>query len=155
LRNLLRKAKEKIYITSLYVTDDKITWPDEPPRSWVDILSAIKLASSRNIDINLIVREPNLARHREALERLTKNGINVFIYKKEVEKKLPAIVHSKIVLIDPHLPDSRMVVFASANFSPEMRKNHETFHFSKDEECVRKTFEEVRKLIIESKRYGG
>ncbi len=155
LRDLLKKAKEKIYITSLYVTDDKISWPDGPARSWVDILSAIKLSSDREISINLIVREPNIAKHKKALERLLQNGINVYIYKKEAEIKLPAIVHSKIILIDPHLPNNRKVVFASANFSPEMWKNHDTFQFSADEECVKKTYEEIKKLIIESRKYEG
>ena len=155
LRNLLRKAKERIYITTLYVTDDKIIWPDELPRSWVDILSGIKLSSSRNIDINLIVREPIINKHKEALERLAKNGIRIYIFKKEIEKKLPAIVHSKIVLIDPHLPANRAVVFSSANFSPEMWKNYETFQFSMDEECVKKTFEKIQNIIIESREYGS
>jgi|GEM_PF-2286343 len=155
LKNVLKKAKEKIYITSLYVTDDKIPWPDEPQRSWVDILSAIKLSSERDIEIHVIVREPKIEKHKLALERLSKNGIHVHVYKKEVEGKLPAIVHSKLVLIDPHLPQNRMVVYTSANFSPEMWKNHETFQFTRDEECVKKTFEEIKKLLLESRNYGG
>jgi phosphatidylserine/phosphatidylglycerophosphate/cardiolipin synthase-like enzyme/RNA polymerase subunit RPABC4/transcription elongation factor Spt4 len=154
LKELLRSAKEKIYITSLYITDDKIHWPDEPPRSWADILSAIKLSLDREIDINVIVKEPTVIRHKEALEKLTRNGIKVYTYKEELKNHLPGIVHSKIILIDPHSSKNRTVIFTSANFSPEMWKNHETFHFSTDEECVRKTYEEIRKLLIHSKRFG-
>ena len=68
---------------------------------------------------------------------------------------MPAIVHSKIILIDPHLPSNRVVIFSSANFSPEMWKNYETFQFSNDEECVRKTLEKIKNIMIESKEYGG
>jgi phosphatidylserine/phosphatidylglycerophosphate/cardiolipin synthase-like enzyme len=155
LKNLLKTAKKEIYLTSLYVTDDKIPWPDEPPKSWVDILSGIKLASKHDLKIHVVVKEPTTERHKQALNRLVKNGVNVYVFKKELEGMLPAIVHSKLIVIDPQIPENRHVVYTSSNFSPEMWKNHEVFQFSNDEECVKETLWTIKKILSESKNYVG
>jgi len=150
LRDYLRIAKEEIAITSLYITEGKIPWPDEIEKSWVDILTGIKLSSKENVRICIVVRAPTSKEHTLALKKLVDAGIEVYVYKKEVENKLPSIVHSKLVVIDPHIPTQRYAIHASANFSPEMWKNHETFDLGDDEAWVKSTHEEIQKLIKES-----
>ncbi|MCW1310129.1 MAG: Zn-binding domain-containing protein, partial [Candidatus Nanoarchaeia archaeon] len=154
LKNLVRGAREEIILTSLYVTDDKIPWEDETEKSWVDILVDIK-SSSPPLKITVIVNDPTSEKHKEALKRLSDRGINVKIFRKEIEKMLPSIVHSKLIVIDPHIPSTRYAVHTSANFSPEMWKNHETFDFGNDEEWVKGTYKEIRNIIEQSLDFKG
>lgn len=150
LKNLLQTAKEQIKITSLYVTDDKINWVDEGRRSWVDILLSIKLNPTKDVKILVIVREPATKSHKKALKRLIESGIEVKVFKNDTLKKFPAIVHSKLIVIDPYDPDARYAIHTSANFSPEMWKNHDTYDFGDDEEWVMCTDKEISKLEKES-----
>jgi len=154
LKKLLRGAKEEIILTSLYVTDDKIPWQDEMEKSWVDILIEIKL-SSPTLKVTVIVREPTSEKHLLALKKLSEYGINVKIFKKEIENMLPSIVHSKLIVIDPHIPSARYAIHTSANFSPEMWKNHETFDFGNDEEWVKGTYREIKKIAKQSFNFKG
>jgi ATP-dependent helicase YprA (DUF1998 family) len=160
LKNIVESAQNEIKITSLYVTDDPIEWPDEGRRSWVDILSSIKQNRDKQVAITIIVRRPTSNEHRRALRRLSDAGIEVLIYEKEVEGKLqeivrtalPGIVHSKLVVVDPQTPSSRYAIISSANFSPEMWKNHDTYNFGRDEDWVKGTYMAIRTLEKESRR---
>ena len=149
LKKLLRSAKEEIILTSLYVSDSPIPWPDEKEKSWADILTDIKL-SSPTLKVTIIVREPTSKDHLDALKKLSKCGIQVKVYKKEIESMLPSIVHSKLIVIDPHIPSSRYAIHTSANFSPEMWKNHETFDLGNDENWVKGTYKEIKKISKQS-----
>lgn len=152
LRDLLRAVKEQILITTLYVTDGKIPWPDEIEKSWVEILIGIKLSSKTDINISVLIREPLQKEHKLAVKKLLDNSIQVYIYKKEFESKLTSIVHSKLVVIDPHIPDKRHAIHMSANFSPEMWKNHDTLEFGENESWVKSTSEEIQRLMRESRK---
>jgi len=149
LKKLLRSAKEEIVLTSLYVTDSPIPWPDEKEKSWVNILADIKL-SSPTLKITVIVREPTSKDHADALKRLSRCGVKVKVYKKEIESMLPSIIHSKLIVIDPHIPSSRYAIHTSANFSPEMWKNHETFDLGNDENWVKGTYREIKEISEQS-----
>lgn len=149
LKKLLKSAKEEIILTSLYVTDSPIPWPDEREKSWVDILADIKL-SSPTLKMTIIVREPVSKNHLDALKKLCKCGITVKLFKKEIETMLPSIIHSKLIVIDPHIPSRRYAIHTSANFSPEMWKNHETFDLGNDEKWVKGTYKEIKKLAKQS-----
>ena len=149
LKKLLKSAKEEIILTSLYVTDSPIPWPDEREKSWVDILTDIKL-SSPTLKMTIIVREPVSKDHLDALKKLCKCGITVKLFKKEIETMLPSIIHSKLIVIDPHIPSRRYAIHTSANFSPEMWKNHETFDLGNDEKWVKGTYKEIKKLAKQS-----
>lgn len=150
LKQILRSAKKEVKLTSLYVTDSKLAWPDEGDKSWVDILSSIKHGPS-NVSITIIVKEPQSPAHKLALRRLKESGITVKVYKKEIEQILPAIVHSKLIVVDPQDKENRHAIHTSANFSPEMWKNHETFDFGTAENWVNGTHQEIIKLENESR----
>lgn len=150
LKSILRSAKKEIKLTSLYVTDDMISWPDEGDKSWVDILSSIRQGQN-NVSITVIVKEPMSSQHRKALRRLKESGITVKVYKKEIEQMLPGIVHSKLVVIDPADRFNRHAIHTSANFSPEMWKNHDTYDFGTTEAWVQGTYNEITKLERESR----
>lgn len=150
LKNILRSAKKEIKLTSLYVTDDKISWPDEGDKSWVDILSSIRQGQN-NVSINVIVKEPTSSSHKKALRRLKESGVTVKVYKKEVEQMLPGIIHSKLVVIDHADKSNRHAIHTSGNFSPEMWKNHDTYDFGTSEAWVQGTYDEITKLERESR----
>ncbi|WP_258084321.1 DEAD/DEAH box helicase [Thermococcus thermotolerans] len=149
LKKILLSATEEVYLTSLYVTDDKIVWPDGTRQSWVDILSLLAL---KGVNVNLIVRPPKGEKHENAIKRLRDNGVNVYIYEKETKNALfKGIIHAKIAVIDP-LKGTRHVVFTSANLSPEVTKNVDFYIISEDEECTKRTLQRIRELISKSKR---
>jgi hypothetical protein len=152
LKNILRSAQEEIKLTSLYVTDDKIDWPDEGRKSWVDILTSIKLDETKSVKITVIVREPVSDFHRKALAKLIETGIEVLVFQKELEEKLPAIAHEKLVVVDPQNPVTRYAIHTSANFSLEMWKNRDFYDFGRDEEWVKGTCMEILQLERESKK---
>jgi len=150
LKQIIRSAKKEIKLTSLYVTDSKIDWPDEGSKSWVDILSSVKHGPN-NVSITVIVKEPQSPAHKFALRRLKESGVIVKVYKKEIEQILPAIVHSKLIVVDPQNKENRHAIHTSGNFSPEMWKNHETFDFGTAENWVNGTHQEILKLENESR----
>lgn len=150
IKKALLSAKQEVYVTSLYITDDKITWPDNRTESWVDVLSLLAL---KGIKVNVIVRNPTQDKHIRALKRLKENGVNVYIYEKPTENNFfKGIVHAKIIVIDP-LKENRRVIFTSANLSSEVTKNVDFYLISEEEECVKKTIQRIRELIAKSKRY--
>lgn len=100
--------------------------------------------------LTVIVKEPSSKEHLESLKKLQKCGVTVKIFKKEIESMMPSIIHSKLIVIDPHLHSERYAIHTSANFSPEMWKNHETFDLGNDEEWVRGTYKEIKKLEKQS-----
>jgi len=150
VKKALLNARDEVYITSLYVTDDKIQWPDGRRESWVDILSFLAL---KGIKVHLIVRNPTSDKHRSALKRLKDNGVNVYIYEKPIENyKLKGIVHAKLIVVDP-FKDTRRVIFTSANLSPEVTKNVDFYIVSEEEKCVKHTLQRVNELLMESRKY--
>lgn len=150
IKNALLSAKSEVYLTSLYVTDDKIVWPDNRTESWVDILSLLAL---KGIKVNVIVRSPNRDTHHQALKRLKNNGVNVYIYEKPTGNDLfKSIVHAKIIVVDP-MQETGTVVFTSANLSPEVTKNVDFYLVSRNKECTKRTLQRVKELISESQRY--
>jgi predicted DNA binding CopG/RHH family protein len=150
LKQIIRSAKKEVKLTSLYVTDSKIPWPDEGGKSWVDILSSIRHGPN-NVAVTIIVKEPQSPAHKVALRRLKESGVTVKVYKKEIEQILPAIVHSKLVVVDPQDKENRHAIHTSGNFSPEMWKNHETFDFGTAENWVNGTHQEIINLENESR----
>jgi len=151
IKNFIKNANNEIYVLSLYVTDDEIAWPDEHNKSWVDILSGVHL--SKDVNINVILRKPTTKRHRQAIDKMRKNGINIYIYEKEPKShpKLPGIIHAKIIIIDPY-SENRRIIFTSANLSPEVYKNADYYLISNDEKCILKALEYVKEFIKESKK---
>lgn len=152
LKNILKTARDEIKITSLYVTDDEINWSDEGRKSWVDILLSIKLNQTKNLKITVIVREPTLKSHKKALKRLLEAGVDIRVFKDEFVEKYPAIVHSKLIVVDPFNVNNRLAIHTSGNFSLEMWKNHDTYDFGNDAEWVSCTYEEISKIERMSKK---
>jgi len=153
LKDILRTAQQEIKIISLYVTDDKnVSWPDEGRKSWVDILRSIRLDKDKNVRITVIVREPSRDIHRKALKKLIEDGIEVLVFKEELEKA-KAIAHEKLIVVDPLNPQTRYAVHTSANFSvTEMWKNKDFYDFGRDEEWVKGTYREILEVEKKSKR---
>ncbi len=150
IKKALLSAKQEVYVTSLYITDDKITWPDNRTESWVDVLSLLAL---KGVKVNVIVRNPTQDKHKHALKRLKENGVNVYIYEKPTENSFfKGIVHAKLIVIDP-LRETRRVIFTSANLSLEVTKNVDFYLISKDEECAKRTMQRIKGLIAKSRRY--
>lgn len=158
LRELLRASKEEIILLTDRFTDEKIPWPDEIDKSWVDILISKKLVSKENISIWVILKESEEINQKLALKKLLENGIEVYYYKDEFRNTLPIISQYNFVAVDSHL-SSRKAIFLNSSFSKKIWENDVNFKFVTDERFLRdlsaklteniKNFQKVTKTEVD------
>ncbi|MCC6278869.1 MAG: DUF1998 domain-containing protein, partial [Oligoflexia bacterium] len=153
LRDRLLGAQGEIELVSLYVTDYPISWPDGE-LSWVDVLCQCKRSGSK---VTVVVREPNRVSHRRALNKLAKAGVTVMVYGVPVtDVEQTGIAHLKHAVID-YGKETACAIHMTANLSPEVRKNVDTYDFGSGKEnleWIEGTFTAIKQVKSQAKLWS-
>ncbi|MFC2154125.1 phospholipase D-like domain-containing protein [Candidatus Altiarchaeota archaeon] len=143
-----------MFITSLYITDHKISWRDGERESMMNILLAVK-NKNPNLDIKIIVEE-NRQKNKfsDELNQLKNAGIEMVFFKDKTPEKwgLFGIVHQKLVLIDP-TSENAICVQTSANMGGEIALSDNSYLFFKDKELITDYTTHFNELFNESMSY--